>query len=255
MELPTDIATSDAESITIREKDLTSEIMGEYDFGGFFFFHLTGRDPTESEARLFNAMLISIAEHGITPSVIAARLTYDSAPEAIQGAVASGLLGAGQTFLGSMENVANMLQDGVERIEDGESRDAVAASIVEESDRLPGFGHPEHFPTDPRAERLFELLEEEDKAGEHLELLYAIQEHAEDTYDTTMLINVTGAIGTVIAEMDLEVDAMAARGIALVARAAGLIGHLNEEIEDPIARDIWDLVGENVEYRGDQSGD
>lgn len=249
MKLPTEIATSDHESITVRGKDLTSELMGEYDFGGFFFFHLTGREPTTSEARLFNAMLISIAEHGVTPSVIAARLTYDSAPEAIQGAVSSGLLGAGETFLGSMENVANMLQDGVERIEGGEARDAVAADIVESHDRLPGFGHPEHEPTDPRAERLFELLEEEGEAGEHLELLYAVQERAEDEYGRGMLINVTGAIGTTIAEMDIEVDAMAARGIALVARAAGLIGHLNEEIDEPIARDIWDLVEENVEYR------
>lgn len=250
MRLPTEIATSDAESITVRDKDLTSELMGEYDFGEFFFFHLTGRDPTDSEARLFNAMMVSIAEHGITPSVIAARLTYDSAPEAVQGAVSSGLLGAGETFLGSMENVANMLQDGVERIENGESRDEVAASIVESRDRLPGFGHPEHFPTDPRAERLFELLEEEGEAGKHTDLLYVIQDYAEDEYETTMLINVTGAIGTVIAEMDLDVDAMAARGIAIVARAAALIGHLNEERETPIAREIWDLVEENVDYQG-----
>ncbi len=250
MELPTEIATSDATSITVRGKDLTDDLMGHYDFGEFFFFHLTGRDPTASEARLFNAMMVSIAEHGVTPSVIAARLTYDSAPEAVQGAVSSGLLGAGETFLGSMENVANMLQDGVERIEAGESRDAVAADVVDERERLPGFGHPEHHPTDPRAERLFELLEEEGKAGEHTELLRAIQDHAEDAYDTTMLVNVTGAIGTVIAEMDLGVDAMAARGIAIVARAATLIGHLNEESEEPIARHIWDVVEENVDYRG-----
>jgi len=137
MELPTSIATSDEQHITVRGKDLTSELMGELDFGSFFFFHLTGREPTASEARLFNAMLVSIAEHGITPSVIAARLTYDSAPEALQGAVSSGLLGAGETFLGSMENVATMLQDGIERVENGEALDAVAADVVASRDRLP----------------------------------------------------------------------------------------------------------------------
>lgn len=151
-----------------------------------------------------------------------------------------------------MENVTEMVEDGVERIEAGESRSAVAESIVDERDRLPGFGHPEHYPKDPRTERLFEILEEEGMSGEHRELLEAIQTVAEDTYDTHLLINATGAIGVVLAEMDLEADAMAARGIALVARTAGLIGHINEEIEQPMARDIWDLVRDHTQYVGNE---
>lgn len=250
MRLPTSIATSDEESITIRGKDLTSELVGEYDFGEFFFFHLTGSEPTPGEGRLFNAMLVTIAEHGITPSVIASRLMYDSAPEAMQGAVSAGLLGTGETFVGSMQNVTEMVEAGVDRIEDGESREAVAKDIVTARDRLPGFGHPEHSPTDPRTDRLFELLEEEGLAGEHLALIREIQTAAETETGTHLLINATGAIGVVLAEMDLKADAMAARGIALVARAAGLVGHINEEIEEPIARDIWGLVRENTEYVG-----
>jgi citrate synthase len=221
------------------------------DFGEFFYFHLCGEAPTDSEARLFNAMLVTIAEHGITPSVIATRLMYDSAPEAMQGAVSAGLLGTGDTFVGSMQNVTEMVEDGVDQIKDGESMNAVAESIVDERDRLPGFGHPEHYPTDPRTDRLFELLDEEDMAGDRLELIRVIQGIAEERYETHLLINATGAIGVVLAEMDLDADAMAARGIAIVARAAGLVGHINEEIEQPMARDIWELVLDNVEYTGE----
>lgn len=241
------ICTSDERSITIRGKDLTEDIIGHNDFGEFIYFHLTGEQPTEREARLFNAILVTVVEHGITPSVIAARLTYDSAPEAIQAAVASGLLGAGNTFLGSMENIAQLLYEGCERT-DIESIETVAADIVAENERLPGFGHPIHEPTDPRTDRLFELLEEEDMDGEHYELILSVRDIAQEEYDTNMLINATGAIGTCVCELGL--NPKVARGLAIVSRAAGLVGHLNEEIESPIARDMWNVVEEHTEYTG-----
>lgn len=245
--LSTSIATADEQHITVRDKDLSRELMGETNFGEFFYFHLTGEMPTESELRIFDTLLITVVEHGVTPSVIASRLTYDSAPEAVQGAVASGLLGAGSTFLGSMENAAELVQDGVKRVENGEDKAAVAAEVVEERDRLPGFGHPLHEPTDPRTDKLFGLLEEEGFEGEHLMFLREVQAAAEDHYGTDLLINATGAIGVAISELDL--DPIVGRGVALVARSAGLVGHLNEEMEQPMARDIWAVVEENVEYQ------
>jgi citrate synthase len=248
--LRTAIAKSDEQSITVRDRDLTGELMGEMDFGTFCYLHVTGEEPNESESRLFNAMLVAIAEHGVTPSVIATRLTYDSAPEAVQGAVASGLLGAGSTFLGSMENAGHMLQDGVERLEDGKSMNDVAERIVEENDRLPGFGHPEHTPTDPRTDRLFELLDEEGMSGRHRELMLEIQDVAEDKYDTHLVLNATGAIAVVVSEIGF--DPSVGRGIALIARSAGLVGHLNEEIEEPMARDIWQITLDNLEYTGEK---
>lgn len=247
----TSIATSDERSITVRDRDLTTELVGEMDFGEFFYFHLTGEDPTESEARLFNAVLVTIAEHGVTPSVIAARLTYDSAPEALQAAVSSGLLGAGDTLLGSMENVAAILQTGAERVEAGEDIDDVAREAVESYDRLPGFGHPLHEPTDPRSDRLLELLEEEGLAGDHVAFLEALHEAAKEQYGDDLVLNATGAIGAVVSELGME--PLAARGLALVSRAAGLLGHIYEEAEQPMARGIWDVVDEHVEYRGDPS--
>lgn len=245
--LPTSIATANERSITVRGKDLTSDLMGETSFGEFFYFHLMGDMPSESEQRVFETLLITVVEHGITPSVIAARLTYDSAPEAVQGAVASGLLGAGSTFLGSMENAAEMVQEGVVRVEDGEDTTEVAQEMVEVKDPLPGFGHPLHEPTDPRTDRLFEVLNEEGFAGDHLAFIREIQTATEKVYGTELLINATGAIGVGISELDL--DPIVGRGIALVARSAGLVGHLNEETEQPMARDIWNIVEERVEYK------
>lgn len=245
--IQTRIATSDADSITVRGRDLTEDLMGVTDFGEFFYLHLTGELPDESEQRLFNAMLVAITEHGITPSVIAARLTYDSAPESVQGAVASGLLGAGQTFLGSMENAAEMVQEGVERIEAGEDAEAVARDHVERYDRLPGFGHPEHGPVDPRTERLFELLDREGFPGDHRRYMRTVQDVAAETYGSRLLINATGAIGVGVSELGL--NPIAGRGIALVARSAGLVGHLTEEMETPVARDMWAAIEDDVEYQ------
>lgn len=244
----TAICTSDAESITLRGKSLSS-LIGNCDFGEFFYFHLTGDFPTDTESRLFNAVLVTVCEHGITPSVIAARLTYDSAPEAIQGAVASGLLGSGDTFLGSMENAAQMLQDGVE-VAEGEDVPIleVARDIVSEFDRLPGYGHPIHEPEDPRTTRLLELAEAENAVGEYVTLLQAIHKEAQDAYEANMMINATGAIGAIVLELGLEPSV--ARGLALVSRSAGLVGHINEEMQNPIARDIWAKVDEQVIYTG-----
>jgi citrate synthase len=245
--IQTAISTSDEESITIRGKDLTREIVGNFDFGEFVYFHLTGYEPTPTESRMLNAMLVTVVEHGMVPSVIASRLTYDSAPEAVQGAVASGLLGAGSTFLGSMENAAEMLYRGKERRQSADV-ETIAREIVDERDRLPGFGHPIHEPTDPRTDRLFELLEDEGLAGDYHELVLAIRDVAQAEYKANMPINATGAIGTCVCELGL--DPKVGRGLALVSRAAGLVGHVNEEIEEPAAREMWEIVEENTEYTG-----
>jgi citrate synthase len=245
-ELTTAICTSDKESITVRGKDL-NDLIGTLDFGEFFYFHLTGEIPSDSESRLFNAILVTVVEHGITPSVIAARLTHDSAPDAIQGAVSSGLLGAGGTFLGSMEDTAQMLEDGVDvaTAEEAPIQD-VAADIVAEYDRLPGFGHPLHDPVDPRTERLLTVVEEEDKATDYVELLRSIETEAQKVYDSNMMINATGAIGATVMELGLQ--PRIARGLALVSRSAGLVGHIDEEIRNPIARDFWTVIDDAVTY-------
>lgn len=242
--LRTTIATSDRDTITVRGRDLPDEILGEMDFGSFVFFHYTGRDPTESESRLLNAILVSIAEHGVTPSVIAARLTHLGAPDALQGAVASGILGAGSVYLGSMQHCAERLQAHTPY----DDVDEAAATLLDETEGpFPGIGHPEHEPDDPRTVKFFELAEAEGLDGEHIELVQAVRREAEDRYDTVLPVNATGAIAAVASDMDL--DGHFLKGLALVSRTAGLVGHLDEESQEPMGQDIWDIVDEHVEYR------
>ncbi len=244
-ELETSIATSDSDSITVRDRDLTSEIIGEMDFATFVYFHYTGEEPSESESRLLNAILVSIAEHGVTPSVIAARMTQLGAPEALQGAVSAGILGAGKVYLGSMEHCADRLQS-VTPYDDAE---AAARRLLDESDGpFPGIGHPDHEPDDPRTLRLFELAEEEEIAGEHVELVSEVRRVAEDRYDRVLPVNATGAIAAVASDMGL--DGRFLKGLALVSRTAGLQAHLAEESENPMGQDMWDAVMEHVEYTG-----
>jgi len=247
--LNTRIATSDSDSITVRGRSLTDEVIGEMDFSGFLYFQLTGNVPTESESRMLNAMLVSIVEHGITPSVIASRLTYNAAPEALQGAVSSGLLGAGSVFLGSMEDCAKLLQSRTPY----EDPAAAASTLLDESDgAFPGLGHPSHTPDDPRTNRLFEIAAEEGFHGDHVRLIEAIITEAEDRHDRVLPINATGAIAAVASDMGLDWHYL--KGFALVSRTAGLVGHLNEERTDPMARDIWDVVEHHVEYEATEAG-
>src|SRR6476619_3831244 len=102
----TSIATSDAKRILIRGVDLVDELIGNVSFTEMFLLQLTGKRPPAAHVRILDAVLVTLMEHGITPSVIATRLIYHSAPEALQSAVAAGLLGVGSTFIGTMEGCA-----------------------------------------------------------------------------------------------------------------------------------------------------
>ncbi len=110
----TAISTADAASITVRGKDLCSELIGKIDFTDYFFLLLMGKAPDDNQRFFVNALLVAIAEHGLVPSVQAARMTLAAAPEAIQGAVAAGLLGSGSVVLGSAETAGYFLHDLVE---------------------------------------------------------------------------------------------------------------------------------------------
>jgi citrate synthase len=108
--LRSDMGWSDATRIRVQGLDLMTDIMGRLDLGQFAFLEIQGRLPTPGESAVFNAMLCTLVEHGMTPMAIATRLTYLGAPEALQGAVAAGLLGVGTTFAGTAEGSARVLQ-------------------------------------------------------------------------------------------------------------------------------------------------
>ena len=229
--LKSDMGWSTVDKIVVRGKDLPNEILGHLNLGDMAFLELTGRAPNPKESKIFNAMVVTLVEHGITPSALAARLTYLGAPEALQGAVAAGLLGLGSVFVGSMEGVARLLSESVSSNKD-------AKAIVAENKRIPGLGHPIHKPVDPRSVRLFELARETGFYGKYCKLMEAIAK------EKNITLNATGAIGALACELGL--DWKIVKGLGVMARAIGLVGHILEETRQPMATEIWDRVEEEA---------
>ncbi len=238
--ITTDIAWSAPDSITVFGRDFPSEILGKLNFGDMAFLELTGRTPSQNESQMFNAMLVTLVEHGLTPSTLVARLTYLGAPEALQAAVAAGLCGLGSVFVGSIEGAARMLYEGLEGKE-AESPDLVAAAIVDgfEARReiVPGIGHPFHKPIDPRTPRLLKLAEETGFAGRFVDLVQKVAAEAARRKGKPLPVNATGVLGALCCEMNF--DWRICRGLGVMGRAVGLVGHILEETRRPIARKVW----------------
>lgn len=239
--LRSDIGWSTAERISIFGKDLPSEILGHLNLGDMGFLEIKGRLPDAAESKMFNAMVVCLAEHGITPSAIAARMTYLGAPEAMQAAVAAGLCGLGSVFVGSTETCAKMLVEALPDPKEKIDLKALAVRVVADlraAKRIvPGIGHPIHKPVDPRTPRLFALAKETGFAGPYVELIQLISAEAERTSGKSLPINATGAIGAICCEMGF--DWKICRGLGVMARAVGLVGHILEESRNPMAQEIW----------------
>lgn len=241
-EIRSDIAWSTSDQITIRDRSLPDELLGNLELGEFSFLQLTSRMPTAEESRLYNAILVTLVEHGVTPSALAARLTYAGAPEAMQAAVAAGLCGLGSVFVGSTEGAARMLSDAVPLgSQPPENLDGLAKSIatdyVTTGKQLPGFGHPFHKPVDPRAPRLFAIAQETGFDGTYVKLVQSISEHAGEMSGKPLQVNATGAIGALACELGFEWQVV--RGFGVMARAIGLVGHIMEEAQQPMALTVW----------------
>jgi citrate synthase len=221
-----DLAWSTVDRIVVRGKDLPGEILGNVNLGDMAFLMMTGRTPDAKESRLFNAMAVTLVEHGLTPSSMVARLTYLGAPEAMQAAVAAGLSGLGSVFVGSTEGVAKMLSETTD------------VDKLLESKRIPGLGHPLHKPIDPRTKRLFEIARETGHYGKYCKTMEEIAKRK------NLVLNATGAIGALSCEFGL--DWKSVRGIGVMARAIGLVGHLLEETRQPIALEMWERMEEEA---------
>ncbi len=247
-EIRTDIGWSDAGSITLFGKDFVNEILGHVNLGDMGFMELTGRVPQPRESRMFNAMVVTLVEHGITPSALAARMTYLGAPESLQAAVAAGLSGLGTVFVGSMEGAAKMLREAMPQPDAQADFAALAVHVVKsflaQRRIIPGIGHPFHKPIDPRTPRLMELARETGFEGPYVKLMQAIAAEAERASGKVLPINATGAIGSLCCEMGL--DWKICRGLGVMARAVGLVGHILEESRRPIAEEIWLSVEEQA---------
>jgi citrate synthase len=243
--LHTWIGSSAPDRITVAGRDLPSEVMGRLTLTELAYLLVTRRPPTTGERRLLDAVLVSLADHGLTPSALAARLTYTGAPEAVQGAIAAGLLGAGSVFLGPAGDTAQLLADALRDHADGADDDASLRTIAETAvadarragRRVPGLGHPVHRAEDPRTPRIYELATEEGLLGPHLRLLRLVADAHEDAAGRHLPINGAGAGGAALA--DVGIPPAGVRGFVLIARTAGLVAHLAEEAENPLGRPLW----------------
>jgi len=244
--LRSDIAYSTADRIVVRGFDLV-DLIGNVSLGDVAFLELKGRLPTRRESIVFNAITVTLVEHGPTPSAIAARLTYLGAPESLQGAVAAGLLGLGGRYGGTVEQVARVLQEGLAAAPDAGLREVARAIVARhraERRLIPGLGHPTHKGADPRVPRLLQVAAENGFAGRHVELVQVLAEETSTALSRTLPVNATGAIGAIASELDIPWQVC--RGLAVMARAIGLVAHLEEELRDPLATEIWSRVEEEA---------
>ena len=237
----TEIGWSAPDQITLFGRSLPDDILGKVSFGDMAFLELTGRIPDEPTSRMFNAMLVTLVEHGLTPSTLVARLTYLGAPEAMQAAVAAGLCGLGSVFVGSVEGTARMLHEAMPTPDAAADLGGLAATIVDgfEARRaiVPGIGHPFHKPIDPRTPRLIQIAEETGHHGPYVRLVLAVSAEAARRKGKDLPTNATGILGALCCEMGF--DWKICRGLGVMARAVGLVGHILEETRRPIAQDLW----------------
>jgi citrate synthase len=235
---------STPDRIVVRGHDLVEDLIGKVSLGDVAFLELKGRLPTKQESIVFNAITVTLVEHGMTPSAIAARLTYFGAPESLQGAVAAGLLGMGDRFGGSAEDAARMLQAALDEADPDADLKDLASRIVSDhkasKQPVAGLGHPIHKPVDPRTAKLFEVAAANGLSGRYVDLMHLVGDEATRTFGRSLPVNATGAIGAIASE--LGIPWRVCRGLAVLARAIGLVAHLQEEIDEPLAAEIWSRI-------------
>ncbi len=251
----TGLGASDADHIWLLGHNLADDLLGQITFGELAYWMVAKRRPTAGQRVLFEAVLVALADHGFTPTAIAARVTYLSAPDSLQGAIAAGLLGGGSRFLGVTEDAANFLHDVIDTLDElptsGSGWDDVARRVVAETKAakrfVPGLGHPVHKQGDPRTPVLFRLARENGVFGAHLALFEAIGRVHAEVLGRHLPLNGAGVCGAVLADIELPLGAT--RGFAILARCAGLLGQLAEEMVDPIGNDIYMNIDRNTDYR------
>ena len=247
----TAIATSDAETITVRGHDLVDELIGHIGFTEYLWLLVTGDRPSDAQRKMMDACLVAIAEHGLVPSVQAARMTLAAGPEAWQGAMAAGLLGMGSVVAGSSEVAGLYLVDLLKKAGDGDVEAAAIESLHElkaQRKKVPGLGHPQHSAGDPRADRLLAIADDLGIAGRHIGALRILGQHAPGIIDRPLPINVSGAIPACI--LDAGWPAEAIKAVPLIARAAGLSAHLYEEATRSIGFIMSNKADLAIDYDG-----
>jgi citrate synthase len=236
--------------VEVRGRDLTGDLMGRLSFTEYFHLLLTGDEPTDEQRFFLDLLLVAIAEHGMMPTNIAARMTLAADPGSLQGAVAAGILGAGPVILGTSEECARLLEEAQGSVSAGGTPAAVAEELAHgvhaSGDKLPGFGHPVHRPLDPRAERILELADARGMSGPHVLLARCFRDAAAEAWGKPLTMNVAMPIAAVL--LDLGFPSSVVKAVPILARTAGLLAHLAEEQQQPLGFLMAAKAEEAIEY-------
>ena len=258
-DLESEISQAYPDRVEVRGRDLTADMMGRLSFTEYFCLLLTGWEASEEQRFFLDLLLVAIAEHGMMPTNVAARMTLAADPDSLQGAVAAGILGAGPVILGTSEACAVLLKEAQDRVAGGdEEAAAVAGEMAREihgaGEKVPGFGHPVHKPVDPRAERILELADERGVSGEHVKLARCFRDSVQEIWGKPLTMNVSMPIAAVM--LDLGFEAATVKAVPILARTAGLLAHLAEERENPIGLQMAKAAEDSVTYEppDDQTG-
>jgi citrate synthase len=249
----TSICTSDEHSIVVRGRDLSTDLIGKVSFVEHFFLLLTGKPPTDGVAAVLNATLVAIAEHGLVPSVQAARMTFAAAPDAMQGAVAAGILGCGSVVLGSSETAGRMYSEIDAQVQAGVATDVAALAVMQSwraaGKSIPGYGHPQHKERDARVGALFGVARAAGTDLRFVAIAEAVEALMPQVLKKDLKLNVSGAIPAVLLGAGFPVQAL--KGVPILARTAGLIAHLFEEIQQPIGFALSYQATREMVYEGE----
>jgi len=243
----TALCTHTLTSMNYRDKDLVEDLLGKRTFSEVMFMQIMGREARAVDMRILDLVLITLMEHGLTPSAIATRMIYMSAPENLQGAVSAGLMAVGSQFVGTMENCARILDDIIASGDQHARALAIVKDLRARKEHLPGFGHHLHKPDDPRSIKLLALAKSEPELpGHYLNALETLAKTIDSVYGKHITINATGATAALLGEIGVPADLM--RGFAVISRAAGLVSHIAEEQKNPAGRFIWDTIDHSIPF-------
>jgi len=239
------------DGVEVRGRDLSGDLMGRLSFTEYFHLLLTGREPTDDQRFFLDLLLVAIAEHGMMPTNVAARMTLAADPGSLQGAVAAGILGCGPVVLGTAEDCARLLEEAQEEVAVGrapaEVAVAIARAIHASGGKVPGFGHPVHRPLDPRAERILELADARGVSGPYVLLAQRLRDGVTEVWEEPLPMNVSMPIAAVM--LDLGFSSATVKAVPILARTAGLLAHLAEEQQHPLGLLMAARAEEAIEYR------
>lgn len=226
----TKISWVEAEKITLRGH-FVEDLIGNKSYGEVLYLLLLGKLPSKEQAKMLEAIVISVIDHGVKPPSTVAAVTVANTGASLNSAVAAGILAINKYHGGAIEDAMRAIQEAVKLQENKglnaiEAAEKIVTDYTQKGLRISGFGHRFHA-ADPRTVRLFELAKELKIAGKYIEQAKFLETVLSENANKNLPINADGAIAACLCEMNFPPQT--ANGIFMIARTAGLVAHVVEE--------------------------